>query len=224
MSSERVKDRDMKKRILCFGDSNTFGFKPGQPHRHSDETRWTGVMQSVLGDGYTVITEGLGGRTTVFNDPIENRMAGIDYFYPCAASQMPLDLVILMLGTNDLKPRFGVEPGSIAMGLMRYADALKLVKEEYEQPDLLIAAPILIDPAYKNDPFMHVIYGEDADARSYGFAAVYRETAERIGAHFINAAEFAKASITDGIHMDADEHEKLGKAMAAKVREILAAI
>ena len=214
----------MKKRILCFGDSNTFGTDPNGPLRHDDNVRWTGVLQTELGEEYTVITEGHGGRTTVFYDPIEQKMSGIDYFYPCVASQMPLSLVILMLGTNDLKPRFCVEPESIAMGLMRYAEVLRIVKEQYERPGLLIVSPVLIEPDYKNHHVFYPMFGKNADERSHGFAAAYRNAAELLGAHFLNAAEFAKASRADGIHMEAEEHGKLGKAVAAKVREILKAV
>ena len=214
----------MNRRILCFGDSNTFGTIPGTQRRHDDAVRWSGILQSELGEGYTVITEGYGGRTTVFSDPVENKMSGIDYFYPCTASQMPLDLVIIMLGTNDLKPRFGVNAASIAFGLKRYADTLKLVKEEYPRPGLLIVSPVLIDPAYKNDPDMHAIFGEDADVRSREFAEAFSRTAEVLGAHFLNAADFARASKTDGIHLEAEEHRKLGTAIAVKVKEILEGI
>ena len=211
----------MKKRILCFGDSNTWGAIPTEPGRYADDVRWTGVLQRELGDDYQVIEEGHNGRTTVFDDVIEGRLSGVKYFYPCVDSQSPLDLVIIMLGTNDLKPRFGVEARSIANALKNYLNVLKVVPMAGNPPKVLLAAPILVDPAYREEPFMHGIFGEDADERSKGFAEAYEEMAKEEGIAFINAAQYAKASKRDGIHMEAEEHAKLGKAFAEKVKEIL---
>ena len=107
------------KTILCFGDSNTWGCKPittpGVFERHPPEVRWPGVFREQLGPGYTVIEEGANGRTTVHNDPFEGaHLNGRTYFSPCLETHMPLDLVIIMLGTNDLKPRFGLNAFDIA--------------------------------------------------------------------------------------------------------------
>ena len=211
----------MKKRILCFGDSNTWGAIPTESGRYPEDVRWTGVLQRELGDGYQIIEEGHNGRTTVFDDVIEGRLSGVKYFYPCVDSQSPLDLVIIMLGTNDLKPRFGVEPRSVAESLKNYLNVLKVVPIAGDTPKVLLAAPILVDPVYKDEPFMHGIFGENADERSKGFAPEYERMAKEAGVGFINAAAYAKASRRVGIHMEAEEHEKLGKAFAEKVKEIL---
>ena len=91
----------MKKRILCFGDSNTWGYNGENGERFDEYIRWTGRLQRLLGSEYTVIEEGQNGRTTVWDDPIENRLAGLTYLWPCMESQSPFDLIIIMLGTND---------------------------------------------------------------------------------------------------------------------------
>ena len=112
----------MKKRILIFGDSNTWGWNPCNDlipplKRWDDEVRWPGVMQKELGDDYLVIPEGLNGRTTVWNDPIEEYRCGKDQIIPCLDSHAPLDLVIIMVGTNDLKRRYTVSAQDIANGV-----------------------------------------------------------------------------------------------------------
>ena len=94
------------KRILCYGDSNTWGYDPATQERFDRATRWTGVLRTTLGDGYEILEEGLNGRTTVWDDPIEGYKNGHTYLVPCLETHRPVDLVVLMLGTNDLKKRF----------------------------------------------------------------------------------------------------------------------
>ena len=101
----------MKKRIVCFGDSNTWGYNALESSRYGEEIRWTGRLQRLLGEEYTVIEEAQNGRTTVWDDPIENRLAGLTYLWPCMESHSPFDLLIIMLGTNDTKLYFNVPAG-----------------------------------------------------------------------------------------------------------------
>ena len=211
----------MKKRILCFGDSNTWGTIPGKSARYADDVRWTGVLQSVLGDGYTVIEEGNGGRTTVHDDPVERRLSGLTYFTPCCESHSPLDLVIIMLGTNDLKMRFAEGPETIAMGFNRYKEALTIASMDGKQPKVLLVSPILVDASYRDVPVFYDMFGSQAVERSQRLAPAYKKVAEANGWEFLNAAVYTKASTKDGIHMDAVQHKIFGTVLAQKVKEIL---
>ncbi|MDD3340232.1 MAG: SGNH/GDSL hydrolase family protein [Lachnospiraceae bacterium] len=211
----------MQKRILCFGDSNTWGAVPAEGTRHPDDVRWTGILQRELGDGYKVIEEGHNGRTSVHDDMIENRLSGVKYFAPCLDSQSPLDLVIIMLGTNDMKARFGVDARTIAYGFGRYMDALRITPMAGKKPEVLLVSPILIDKSYKEVPLLHDMFREDAVERSEKLAEAYKEFADGEGIYFMDAAQYGKASVRDGVHMEAEYHEKLGLAFAAKVKEIL---
>ncbi|MGA2640810.1 MAG: GDSL-type esterase/lipase family protein, partial [Spirochaetia bacterium] len=103
--------------ILCFGDSNTWGYDPVTQGRFPGDVRWTGVLQAALGPGFRVIEEGLNGRTTVWEDPVEGDKMGKRHLPPCLESQAPLDLVVLMLGTNDTKERYSAPPADIAAGV-----------------------------------------------------------------------------------------------------------
>ncbi len=210
----------MRKRILCFGDSNTWGANPMDGTRHPANVRWSGILQKELGDDYQIIEEGYNGRTTVFDDAVEGRMSGIKYFIPCLDSQSPLDLIILMLGTNDLKMRFGVEAETIAYGLKRYLDALQTTPMAGNKPKVLIVSPILIEDDYKKNGLFYDMFGEGARERSERFAKAYENFAKEARVYFMNAAKYAVASGYDGVHMEASEHEKLGKAFAVKVKEI----
>ena len=119
----------MEKNILCFGDSNTFGSDPRGGARYDRHTRWPGVLRDTLGTGFWVIEEGCGGRTTVHEDPIESlnsgSKSGVAYLPACLHSHQPLDLVIILLGTNDLKPRFAVGADDIARGVGALVDAVR---------------------------------------------------------------------------------------------------
>ena len=211
----------MKKRVMCFGDSNTWGAVPGEAMRYDDDIRWTGVLQAELGDGYTVIEEGYNGRVSVFDDEVEGRLGGIKYFGPCCDTQSPLDVIIIMLGTNDLKVRFGLTPGAIAFGFYRYMDALKITPMAGNMPKVLLTSPILVDPSYKDDAQFHDMLGENAVERSMQLADAYKAVADANGWEFFNAAEYGKASPKDGVHMDAESHKRLGKAFAQKVKQML---
>lgn len=211
----------MIKRILCFGDSNTWGDIPGGAGRYDENTRWTQLMQKALGLDYVVIEEGYNGRTSVFFDPIENRMAGIDYFYPCIASQVPLDLVIIMLGSNDLKTRFSVNAWDIASGFERYLKVLQAALHDSPDPQVLLVSPIELAPEHLKHPDFGPAFGPEGVARSKEFAPAYEAFAKKHGLAFLDAAKYGKASPVDGLHMDPASHARLAEAMTAKARELL---
>jgi lysophospholipase L1-like esterase len=208
------------RRILCFGDSNTWGNTAGTPDRYPADVRWTGVLQRELGPGFLVIEEGYNGRTTVFPDYVENRLSGIDYFRTCLDSQSPLDLVVLMLGTNDLKVRFGVEAQSIAFAHSQYMEAIRSVPMAGQRPGLLVVSPIHLSPAYKDNPLFHGMFGEEGVERSKALAPALKSFAESVGAAFLDAADHARALDADGVHMGAEGHMSLGIALARKIRSL----
>lgn len=209
------------KRILCYGDSNTWGNISGTSERFGEDVRWTGVMRARLGEGYRMIEEGYNGRTAVMDDPVEGRLSGITYFGPCLDSQSPLDLVILMLGTNDLKLRFALDAESIAFGFGRYLDALRVTPMAGKRPGVLLVSPVLLEEHYKDVPVFRGMFGEDGVERSRRLAPAYRRFAEEAGIGFLDAAEYAAASPVDGVHMDREGHRRLGNAIAERVLAIL---
>jgi lysophospholipase L1-like esterase len=206
--------------ILCFGDSNTHGYDPVTQKRLSRDERWAGVMRNQLGANYWVIEEGLGGRTTVFNDPLEPGRRGIDYLKPCLYSHQPLDLLIIMLGTNDCKARFGVPASDIARGIERLIIEARTTDSGIDgaPPRILIVAPPPFAPLEPTN-FVEMFKGGDAKAALLG--KLYAEVAALHNCDFLDAGNVIASSPLDAIHYDAGEHRKLGMAMAAKVRELL---
>ena len=134
------------KTILCFGDSNTWGYNPENCQRFGPDERWTGILRNSLGEDYQVIEEGLNGRTTLWDDPIEGFKNGLDYLMPCLESHKPFDLITIMLGTNDLKYRFSVSAFDIAESvgvLVRQVQQSQAGPQENAPIPLLIAPPPL---------------------------------------------------------------------------------
>lgn len=206
------------KTILCFGDSNTWGANPATGERYLENVRWPGVMRGELGDEYHVIEEGLCGRTSIWTDEVCQYRIGRDYLLPCLDSHAPLDLVIIMLGTNDLKTRLHLPAEDIARGVSVLVDMTQ--KSGFGRggnaPEVLVIAP----PAIIEVPGNLVKFA-GAMERSKQFAALYCDYAKQFGAHFMDAGQFVKSSLVDGIHLEAKAHHNLGCEVAKKVKEIL---
>jgi len=205
--------------VVAFGDSNTWGYDPATASRFPPDVRWTGVMQRALGADWRLIEEGLNGRTTVFDDPIEPYRCGAEYLPPCLRSHAPLDLLIIALGCNDMKKRFAVSPYDIAAGAERL---ILMARAESAGPAgappaaLLVAPP----PLAKLSAFAEMFEG--AEEKSRLLAARYREVAERQRVAFVDAGQLIRCSDLDGIHFEADQHAILGAAMAEAARKALA--
>ena len=210
----------MQKRILCFGDSNTYGYIP-TGGRYDEHTRWPMRMQEILGDGYAVIEEGFNGRTCVYDDPVEGGFkSGINYLPPCLMSHNPLDAVIIMLGSNDTKARFGMTPMSIGQSMMQLVRVAKqyAVNEAGESSHIIIAAPPQI-----LDNLMQTrhaeCFGEQAIAVSAGLSRELRRISKLMRCDFFDAVPYAEVSPLDAVHMTARGHLRLAEAMAEKLRQ-----
>lgn len=210
------------KTILCYGDSNTWGWDPATQTRFSFDDRWPGVLRRVLGDGYYVIEEGLPGRTTVWDDPIEGYKNGKTYLIPCLESHKPLDLVVLLLGTNDLKMRFSVSASDIAVSagvlvdIIQRADVFRARKADI--PRVLLLAP---PPLGELTEFAEMFTG--GAEKSQKFATHFRRVALDYGCAIMDTSEIIVSSNIDGVHFELSEHHKLGQAVAARVKELLEA-
>jgi len=207
------------KRILCYGDSNTWGYDPVTQDRFAPEMRWPRVLGQTLGRDYEVIEEGLGGRTTVWDDPIEGYKNGREYLIPCLESHRPLDLVIILLGTNDLKKRFSLSAYDIAQGagvLVRVVQGSQSGREGLGPQVLLLAPP----PTVALTEYAEM-FAEDAGRKSQKFSAQYGRVAKELGCAYLDTSVVIVSSPLDGIHFEGGEQRKLGKAVAAKVKELI---
>lgn len=207
------------KTLLCYGDSNTWGAVPMPDWEHADRypeaDRWTGIMRRDLGDDWEVIAEGLPARTTVLDDPIDGEhFSGLRYLLPCLLSHRPLDVVVLMLGTNDLKRRFNVSAEEVGNGVERLlrviagSDCLKGGMDDV----VVLAPPPLIETGIFTGMY------EGAAKKSLELAACIEPVALKYGARFVDTGAIVTSSRIDGIHFDLGEHRKLGAALARFIR------
>jgi len=206
------------KNILCFGDSNTWGYTPITKQRYPFDVRWTGVFQSKLGGDFRIIEEGLNGRTTIHDDPNRNDRNGIKLLPALIESHSPLDLVIIMLGTNDLKASLKQSAESISLGIKQVCEAV--LNSEYfcqKSSKILLISPSFVEnvPEEDKDEFEH------AKEMSREFSTHYLKVAQELNIHFFDAAKEVKTSPLDGIHWDAEQHIHFGECLAIKVKSIL---
>ncbi len=203
--------------ILVFGDSNSHGTPPlaslPAEGRHAKADRWPEVMAMEL--GREVITDGLPGRTTVHDDPVEGGARnGAAVLLSSLHAHKPLDLVIIMLGTNDLKSRFSVSAWEIARSVERLVG---MVRQEGVAKDVMVVAPA---PVRETGVLREVFAG--AEHRQTGLSEHLAAMAETSGFGFLDAGAFVSVSDIDGVHLETEQHHSLGKAVAEVVRERLA--
>ena len=198
-------------RILCYGDSNTWGKKADGTGRFAADVRWTGQLQDTLGSGYSVIEEGLNSRTTNLDYDKKPGRNGKSYLRPCLESQSPLDIVILMLGTNDLKLVYRREAEEIAHALAGLVDDIRQygTTSSGQTPEIILVSPTHIHTKAEHFTKRYTgIYGESSKLESRKLAGEVKSIADLTHCTFVDAASVAKAG-EDGIHMDAESHTKL---------------
>lgn len=215
------------KTILCYGDSNTWGYTPSTGVRYAPDVRWTGVLQRLLGGSYRVLEAGLTGRTTIWDDPLDPNLNGSKTLIPVMRMGAPLDLMILMLGTNDLKWHSAWEAAAGCSMLLRMA---------HENAALFsggAANVLLVSPAAVCGPVPACIADPDGPFReeeSRRFGAYYQQFAAAWGTGFFDAAsaaaparsgELSDGVVGDGVHLTPGGHLALGRALADAVRSLL---
>ena len=218
-----------EKRVLCFGDSNTWGFVPvptPPSTRYGREKRWPLVMGAALGAEVTVIEEALNGRTTDAADPSNPLLtgAGLDgsaYLPAALASHLPLDAVAIMLGTNDLKAQFARPPARIAAGAKRLLDIARTldggVGSTYPNPRLLLICP---PPLGALSPYFAEMFAGGPE-KSRALPALYQAAALAAGVAFLDAGTVIATDGVDGLHLSAETQRRLGLAVAEALRPLL---
>lgn len=210
------------KRILCFGDSNTWGYIPNSKHnRYSPSIRWTGILQNLLGSSYEIIEEGLNSRGILNGDnrPGKEGRNAMDYIIPCLDTQDPLDYVIVLLGTNELKAELNLSPEEIGENLKTLLNVIYQRPSQFkeEKPKL-----ILINPPVLNENTEYSLRGDKykgATEKSLSLGLVFEKIANDIGITFVNIQNQLKTG-EDGVHMLPEAHEILGKEIYRIIKSL----
>ena len=210
---------DLERRVLCFGDSNTWGLDPATRLRISKSGRWTGVLQAQLEGRCEVVEEGLRGRTAAFEDPLGVGRNGAAAIEACLLTHQPLELVIIMLGTNDLKDRFNASVTEIGIGLGRLLGKVRAMQSTGPGdlvPAILVVAP---PPLGKLSTALLREFSK-AYEKSRLLGPEFAKVAMKSNCHFFDAFGVISTGDIDGVHFPAVEHAKLGRALAARVLQL----
>jgi lysophospholipase L1-like esterase len=209
------------KTILCYGDSLTWGYSAETLGRHAYADRWPSVLEAELGGSARIIAEGLNGRTTAFDDHLADAdRNGVRVLPTLLASHAPLDLVIIMLGANDMKPFICGDAFGSMQGMQRLID---LVRTQvygffYQIPQVLIVSPPPLTPSSDAD-FAEMFSG--GIEQSKRLAGLYARAAEVYQCGFFDAGTVASTTPLDGVHLDAANTRAIGKALAPIVKTML---
>lgn len=211
------------KRILCYGDSNTWGYTPGTGERFDENTRWTALLQKQLGEAFCVVEAGMNARTTSFSDPFQDYLNGRQALPYTLVPTKPLDCVVVSLGTNDLK--YGGAAWS-ARGLDALLKAIIGADTLFpgstpifpEGCKLLVISPIRLHPGLDAANPDNVFFGKYED--SCRFAELFAPVAAAHNAEFLDASLYGEPAETDHVHMDADSHRRLAAAVAEKLQKM----
>jgi lysophospholipase L1-like esterase len=210
------------KQIVFFGDSNTWGHNPETGGgRYPFDVRFTGLLTARMPDCH-ICEEGVCGRTALAADTITPFRSGLDFLACVLNTHSPIDLLVIMLGTNDTKPKFCLSAGEIARGV---EEMLRLVRSPlywHGEPvrEVLVVSPIEVG-AHVPETDMGGEFDETSVAKSKQFAAAFADVAKRWDCHFLDAAKVTPPSDADAIHLDKAGHRAMADALEAKIREIL---
>ena len=214
------------KRIMCFGDSNTWGYTgipclKGLPAERFDEnTRWTSLLQKKLGADYRVLEEGYNGRTTVYDDPVVYGVNGYTHLEVAYSTCSPCDLVIVMLGTNDV--RYAPDAQAVGAGMRRLLMHLKEIIACSYSPEckILAVAPPKALPGLPT-PSSEYAYKQEWADEIAKLPEIYEEICDQLGINFANAHEWAVADVSDGLHLGGDGHAILADNLYEIVKQII---
>lgn len=218
------------KKIMVYGDSNTWGHNPnavdpvnGFPKRYEDHVRWPSVMQDELGHDYMVLEQGYCGRTTVFDDPLGSNRNGLKSLEVCFRTCDPVDLIIIMLGTNDQKDMFGTDAMCIYYGMERLINQLRIYMRDSLSHDAKI---MIVNPARLSacgDGTFVYGFSQNSVDMADGICERYKILAREQRCEFFDADAVPGVVVdkADGTHLTTEAHKALGVAIAKKVKEIL---
>ena len=209
------------KTILVYGDSLTWGSVPGEPKRHPREVRWPKIMANDLGVGYEIISDGLRGRLTAYDEHLSDSNRNATQTLPTALySHAPLDLVILMLGTNDMQPHIAGTSIAAMQGMRRL---VTIIQNHVAGPDIPNPKVLIVSPPKlcKTEDEFYTGFFDGTIEQSYKLADYYSQIAQEKDCSFFDAGSVAQTSPIDGVHLDTQNTKNIGKALAPVVKEIL---
>jgi lysophospholipase L1-like esterase len=203
------------KTVLCYGDSNTWGYLATEGERLGRWERWPGVLQRELGDDVHVIEEGLNGRTTAFDVPEESHRNGLVFLPATLESHAPVDLLVLFLGVNDLFLPFPLTAWRVAHAVGALVDAAR--RSEWGPGGGPPAVVVMVPPPFgdlgANRPWSP--HGQEESTR---LGEEFRTMATEHECEVVDLTGSVAFAVPDGVHFDAGGHRTIGLLLAARLR------
>ncbi|WP_083627158.1 SGNH/GDSL hydrolase family protein [Vibrio ponticus] len=206
------------KSVLCFGDSNTWGYMPIKGGRYPAELRWTSLLEQQLPADWQVISEGLPGRTTGFHESIHSPHSGLGYFLPCLEKYQP-EVVVIMLGTNDLQSHLGLSAEAISFGaaqLVKQAQHFASHNHDVATNIVLVCPPPIFEIGFAATGF------SGGAEKSQQFAEHYQQRAQELGCYYLDAAKWVSSSATEGVHWHEDQPAKFAEGLYQTIKHLFA--
>jgi len=200
------------KKILCFGDSNVYGYIPGNHGRYDKESRWSGILKSVLKDKFEVIEEGCNNRTCFSNNP-NSELVGIKAVKRCFNSQ--IDILILLIGINDLQTSYDNSIKDIERGIGFFVSSLKEISKDMK---IILLIPPLLNKNINNNFFKN-LFDKNSIENSKELPKIYKNIAKRYSCECLDLNKLVTVSELDGLHLDLESHRKIGHFLVKYIQE-----
>lgn len=204
------------KRVLCFGDSNTWGWISGSnQERLQANKRWTGILQNILGNDFEIVEEGLSSRTINTNDmhPNHEGRNATDYIIPCLDSHNPLDWITIMLGTNEFKNRFNLTPENVCSNMENFL--LKIINHLSQFQKIILIAPPLVNEQTEHCKINDKYLG--ATEKSKKISSLFENLAKKLDIKFLDSQKITEVGI-DGVHLTENSHKNLALEIAKIIK------
>lgn len=205
------------KTVLLYGDSFIWGLNPVDAKRYDYKDRIGGLLQAKLGEDYRVVEEGHRGRTMFGENGWFPERNGLEQFGPIFASHLPVDVLVIMLGTNDLNSKTNHSPQQIAASLNDYDKKIDYWCNfmKYDKPEVIVIAPPEIEDA-SLDLFKEIFAG--SSEKIGPLAAELESKSKELGYKFIDSREVFKSAGNDGIHVSPDQNHNLANKLAEHIK------
>ncbi|MCM1264633.1 MAG: GDSL-type esterase/lipase family protein [Candidatus Gastranaerophilales bacterium] len=207
------------KNILCFGDGNTYGFNPETGGRYNLNERWTGVLQELLRDNYNVIEDAHNARTVIFKDFADIKTCGVDYLPYCLNKYPNVDMIIILLGTNDFQTLFRASVEAVLDGIRTIIDFIR-TSENHKNTEILLLAPPYIDEKVQGCKF-GCMFNERSVEKSKDFATELGLFAKKLNCNFFDLNKIVQVCSEDCVHVKSFEHRKIGETLAQLIPQLL---
>lgn len=207
------------KNILCFGDSNTYGYNPENGGRYDKYLRWTGILQELLKENYNIIEEGYNPRTVIFKDYSDYKSCAIDYLPDCLEKYSKMDLIIIMLGLNDFQTIFHASVDAVLRGIETLINIIRSSQYQTESKILLLAPANIGQNVDKS--IFGCLFNHTSARKTHEFSQKLKSLAQIKNCEFLDLNRIIRTCSEDSVHLKSDAHKKIAGTLSVLIPQII---